>query len=91
MSELGVIICPHIFLKTHPVLFVFHEDDGGWQFLCGAGHEESDKPKLVGINHLFEQDATLNELQSLPQGWRAERMTTSDPWIKRPIEDDERG
>ena len=33
------IICCHIIESDHPILYVSHdEDDGMWQFLCGAAH-----------------------------------------------------
>ncbi|WP_019865449.1 hypothetical protein [Methylovulum miyakonense] len=81
ISNLGVFICPHIFENTRPILLVIH-DEGDWQCLCGQ-YDHDGKGHLVGIGHLIQRDASLDELFDLQDGWEAERASENDAWIRR--------
>ena len=81
--ERAAFICQHVFDKTNPVLLVSHEDDGAWQFLCGAPHARDDVPLVAHANHLVEGDATVAEVFDLPQGWEAERASVGAGWVRR--------
>lgn len=68
-------------LNGAPVLRVYHDYEGGWQF-----HVAPDQPatvsegRLVSLASMIERDATLRELHDLPFGWRASRQTVQSPW-----------
>ena len=81
--EAAAFVCSHIFNATCPVLLVSRED-GDWQFLCGGTHDADEKPRVVGLNHLLERDATLREILDLPSDWDAERSAVSAPWKRTP-------
>lgn len=81
--EVIAYICDHIFKNTHPILLVSREE-GDWQCLCGGVHH-NEIPHVVGINHLFDRDPTLNELRDLPNGWEAERDAPNLQWRKHII------
>ena len=87
-SEIGVLICPHIFERTKPVLLVAREY-GDLMFLCGAEHSENEKFHVVGLNHLLDHDPTLREVSDIEEGYEAERQSVGDPWIRTPIETDQ--
>ena len=48
-------LCSHVFERVCPVFLVSHAD-GDWQFLCGGGHEEDETPRVVGIDHVVDDD-----------------------------------
>ena len=77
--HLGVILCPHV-RDGAPILYVCRDEDGAWQFLCGADHGEDEPPALVGLSHVVEQDPTVNEVASLCSNHRAEREAVGAPW-----------
>lgn len=81
-------VCEDVLCDTKPIFFVCHEIDGGWQFLCGSLHQ-GETPKLIGIEHLLERDASLRDTLKLPLGWDAERADTSSAWqsTERPGDD----
>jgi hypothetical protein len=79
-NNLGVYVCPHVFEKTRPILYVCR-DDGDWQFLCGGYDHVDDEGHLVGVGHLVERDPTLNELADLKPNWEAERDEVGGKWI----------
>ncbi len=69
-------------LDGAPILRVYHEYDGDWQF-----HGASDQPattstiKLVCLADMINRDHTLTELHDLfPYGWCAERDVLGGQW-----------
>lgn len=78
-TNLGVFVCPHVFRNVRPVLLVVHEDNE-WQCLCGFSDHNEDC-HLVGIGHLVDRDASIDELSDLPNGWEAERESEHKQWI----------
>ena len=71
-----------------PVLLVFHDDDGDWQFLAST-ERQADEIAVAHIGHLLDADSTLHQLADLPRGWKAWRETASDPWEREPTPDDQ--
>ncbi len=35
--------CRHVLEENKPILYVSHDKDGYWQFLCGGSHKEEDE------------------------------------------------
>ena len=64
---------------SKPILEVYHENDGDWQFLCGTTVETADV-KLVCMGCMLERDPSLGELAALPFGWRAYRNSSGSAW-----------
>jgi hypothetical protein len=76
-------VCSHFFAHARPVLLVSHAG-GNWQFLCGAVHTD-EVPRVIGINHVFEQDSTLTEVMDLPADWEAERAAADGAWTRTEV------
>ena len=75
------IVCSHVLSDNAPILRVTHdEEDGMWQFLCGAENHESDQPKIVALSEAASLDLTVNELHEMPIGIGAERESKNGPW-----------
>lgn len=72
-------VCQHVFNHECPVLLVSRAE-GDWQLLCGGDHDQDEIPHVVGLNHLFESDSSLEELKDLPPDWEAERDSVAAPW-----------
>ena len=68
-------------LDGSPILRVYHDYDGDWQF-HGASDQSASKSiaKLICLEDMIHRDDSLNELHDLPYGWRAERETQSAKW-----------
>jgi hypothetical protein len=82
ISEVATYVSCHVFNDTRPVLLVSRAD-GEWQCLCGRDdHDAGEVPKVVGLNHLLERDASLRQLLDLPVQWEAERASVNEPWIR---------
>jgi hypothetical protein len=72
------LTCAHV-LAGAPILFVSHDVDGGWQFLCGASHTV-EEGRIVGIGHMVRDDPSLNALAHMCPGDHAERQTGETAW-----------
>lgn len=77
--DTAVFTCCHVLLGERPVLYVSHDEDGYWQFLCGEDHEESDA-KLVSLHSIYLLDNSLGQLAELECCHSAERDSADDEW-----------
>jgi hypothetical protein len=84
-EDLGVFLCEHVFDRSLPILFVTHDHDGDWQFLCGEHTHEDGKPRLVCFGCIISRDPSLIELADMPRGWGADRATATDAWNQGPL------
>lgn len=85
--EVLAYVCSHVFGHTRPVLLVAR-DDGDWQLLCGGTHDPEEVPRVVGLNHLTDDDPTILQVVDLPVDWEAERKSPDDQWIRMPSSTD---
>ena len=67
-----------------PILEVYHENDGDWQFLCGTTNDSNDL-KVVCLREIVNLDKSVNELFNLGLGERAWRESHNDKWIREKI------
>jgi hypothetical protein len=72
-------------LSGSPILLVFHDHDGEWQFLHGEVTEE-DECKIICIGCAFSQDSSIGILADLEPGWMAYRDTVHLPWQSEPYD-----
>ena len=65
--------------RKKTVLYVFHDDDGDWQFLSS---EDSHSVEVftLPLNEMFDFDTRLKEINDLPIGWRANWNDTNKTW-----------
>jgi hypothetical protein len=66
-------------LDGSPIVRVFHDFDGDWQF---HGQEDAalSVAKLVALSEIVRLDKSILQLHDLPCGWGAERNTPNTPW-----------
>jgi hypothetical protein len=83
--NLGVFTTTRVLKDGFPILQVFHDQDGDWQFLCGLTNKNS-HVKLVCLKDVVELDASVNELADLPAGWHASREHKDAAWRREPLD-----
>jgi hypothetical protein len=71
---------------VRPVLEVYHDHDGEWQFMCGITNIAADG-KLICLGCMVDRDPTLRQLSDLPAGWFAYRESPDQSWWRQPYED----
>ena len=65
-----------------PILLVSHDEDGGWQLLCGTTNKMADA-LLVSLGSVLHRDQSLTDLADLPEGWQATRKNTDGAWKRK--------
>lgn len=75
------MVCSHVLHQKLPILYVAHDqDDGMWQFLCGAEDHQPEQAKIIGLGQVVALDQSLNELNAMPLGVGAVRKSINDKW-----------
>lgn len=68
-------------MKNHsPVLFVYHFDDGSWQFSGIENDIRDEVMMVVGLGEIIKMDSTLLDIADLQSGFEAIRNDRSSPW-----------
>ena len=75
------IVCNHVLSKERTILYVSHDIDGDWQFLCGQDDHTEENAKIVSLKQLTELDQSINDLYEMPVNVGAERKNIKDKWI----------
>ncbi len=70
-------------LDGSPILRVFHDYDGGWQF-HGLPDEPAteDVARVVSLRAMVELDPSVSQVHDLQLGWRAVRSSIDAPWVR---------
>jgi len=77
--HLGVYVCAHVAARA-PILYVSHDADGDWQFLCGQRHEDAEGARLICLEQVVAADPTLNAIAALPSGQQSVRDGIGAEW-----------
>lgn len=76
----AVFTCNHVLDQKKPILYVSHDNDGDWQFLCGKSDHSEENGKIISLKEAVEMDGTLNFLFEMPIGVGAERKIIGGKW-----------
>ena len=77
-KNLGVFTTSEV-LEGEPIRFVYHDEDGGWQFHSEV-EPDLENAKLVCLEDLVKKDPSLNEIYYLNFGQRAYRSGAGKEW-----------
>jgi hypothetical protein len=79
----AVFVCDRVAKKESPILFVSHDEEGDWQFLCGGQHgdgQKEDRVRIVCLEHVVTWDGSLNELANMHPNHSATRSAPDRRW-----------
>jgi hypothetical protein len=85
--NLGVYATRQAF-NGDPILYVYHNDDGDWQFHTSLEPDLADS-MLVCLDEITKLDPSINEIYYLQFGWRAWRDSKDGEWKCEEHPDDE--
>lgn len=77
--NLGVYTTKHV-LEGKPILYVYHNADGDWQFHSEYEPDLNDS-KLVALEEIVKIDPSVNEVHYLNFGQSAYRSGVGEKWI----------
>ena len=70
-------------LDGSPILRVYHDYDGGWQFHGSPNNPATtDVARVISLESMIALDSALAELHDLPYGWCAHRAAPRSPWTR---------
>ena len=75
-----VFTCCHVLEEGNPILYVTHDSNEDWQFLCGKSHTTEDA-RLISLQELYNLDKSVGALADLKPGQKAERSAANSKWI----------
>lgn len=75
----AVFTCQHIINKEKPITYVFHDNEGEWQFLCDESHGLGDA-KMTSLYNMYKLDNSISQLTNLAYGEQAERANKDSEW-----------
>ncbi len=73
------VFTTHHVLEGKPILYVYHNDDGAWQFHSEREPDLKDS-KLICLEKITKIDPSVNELYHLSLGKSAWRKSVMDNW-----------
>lgn len=76
----AVFTCIHVLNQERPILHVTHDEDGDWQFLCGARHDV-EEGRIIALAEAYELDPSVGQLAGLDYGHSADRADISSGWV----------
>lgn len=74
-----VFTCLHIIEEHKPILYVTHDIEGGWQFLCGENHTTADG-RIVALQEIIKLDPAVCKTSNLKRGQIAVRESKEKEW-----------
>jgi len=69
------ITCSHILEENKPILYIKRDDDGGYQFLCGANNHSESEARVVGIGEIVKIDGKIRTMLPLELGKKVEILS----------------
>jgi len=85
VTNTAVFTTKRVLHENYPILYVCHDKDGDWQFLCGTTNAK-EQCSMVSLNRIYQKDHSVGQLAMLPCGWKAWRESSEQPWvIEKPI------
>ncbi|NNK79093.1 MAG: hypothetical protein HKP40_10315 [Litoreibacter sp.] len=75
------LICAHAFSGDRPVLYVYREADGFWNFTCG-GTDHDNREDVLPVCHgcALEENELAEALEGLQPGYEASRDSVEHAW-----------
>ena len=71
--------CSHILEDNKPILYVKHDEDDDWQFLCGCNHSTEDG-RVIDFDEVLDFDPTISKVVNLKCGQTAVRESKESEW-----------
>ncbi|MBO9566574.1 MAG: DUF4262 domain-containing protein [Niastella sp.] len=85
-KDLGIFTTRQWLELDQPILTVFHDSDGEWQFLTGDQMPED--IRLVALEQMVLRDPTLNAAFNLDYGYTLDREFVGGEWTRTKLEDE---
>ena len=79
-KNMAVITSRYVLFDKAPILCVFHNKDGIWEFYGKEELTRDDDYRVISIEELINLDLTILELSLMPPYCFAKRNAKNEPW-----------
>jgi hypothetical protein len=69
--------------SNSPILFVFHFEDGAWQFSGSEENLNDNDFRVVSLAEIIKIDSSVLAVSDLPLDSEAERKSSESAWFKK--------
>jgi hypothetical protein len=76
----AVFTTKYVIGQNSPILYVYHFDDGSWQFSGKEKNLKDEDYKVISLGEMLEIDGTLKVLGDMPCGFEAVRKAKENKW-----------
>jgi hypothetical protein len=76
----AIFTTKYIIDQGSPILYIYHFDDGSWQFSGKENTLQDEDYKIISLSEILALDETLKVLGDLPEGYMAKRETSRADW-----------
>ncbi|QNL48113.1 hypothetical protein H8S90_15000 [Olivibacter sp. SDN3] len=78
--EVAVFTTKYVLEGKSPILYVYHYDDGSWQFNGKERNINDEDYRIISLSEIVELDTTIQGILDLPLGFEAFRETRDKSW-----------
>lgn len=78
--DTAVFTTKHVVEESSPILYVYHFEDGSWQFSGEQQNLNDEDYRVLSLGEILAIDQTLLELANMPLGFEAMRETGQSEW-----------
>jgi hypothetical protein len=75
-----VFTTKYVMRKNSPITYVYHDEDGDWQFFGPEADIKNEDVMVVSLGQIIEHDPTIREIADLPTGAVAIRANQNASW-----------
>ena len=76
-----VFTTKNVIKDGHPIVRVYNDEDGSWQFFDAVSTNSNENVMLVSMAEILETDNSLREILDMKSSHFASRADKSEKWI----------
>lgn len=80
MKETAVITTKFVIENKSPIVSVFRDEDGDWQFFSKEENIQEKDARVVSLNEILEIDSTIKDILWISNGMQAWRDNIDGEW-----------
>ena len=86
LPNTAVITTKYVLNNKSPILYVYHYDDGTWQFSGKETNLKNEDYRVLSLEEIIDMDPTVLDVANLPNQMQAYRESTNSEWTIKEIE-----
>lgn len=80
MNKLPVITTKFVIENNSPIVYVFRDEEGDWQFFGKEENIKEEDAKVISLDEILEIDPSINDILWISNGMQAWRDNVNSEW-----------